>query len=882
MKQLTEFRLRRIISPMALVWVTVVVVVSLSGSIYVVEVRQNALIMHFRTMEAMLHQSQLDLAKGYLAVSMAGPPQAPFDRAEGLALLDQAASSLNRAWHAHSAFSRGTAVPTVDSGKQRTLLEIMQSVSRFRELLVRLPEGENARAVRTAAVAIAFFNLERQANGIQAEMQTELSAVLLDYDAVQIRIIWASVILLSIICIAVYAGDRSRKRAEHALAMSEERYRTLVEEASDGIFISDGEGRYTDVNPRACTMLGYSRDEILSMTVTDILPSTDVQVHPVRLDELRAGKVLLSERSLIRKDGSLLDVEISARMLPDGRMQGLTRDISARKQAEIALRASENKYRTIVSNIPGGLIHIFDRDFRYVFSTGEELERLGLSNEFLEGKSIHDILSPDMAALVDEQYQLVLRGETVRFEGAFGDDHFSITSGPLRDEAGEVVNILTLSVKITDRKRAEEALRKHAERLRSLHSIDQEILQAIETPEAIVQTALKHLRAMLQCSRASVGIFDVERKEVRVFVANVDGESIVETGTVLEEDMYGDLEILKTGKTEVVEDMSGVQSPPVVARLLRVEGIQSSINVPLLSAQGLYGALNIGWATVRRILPEEMEIVGEVARQVTIAFQQATLMQETKRYASELEQRVLVRTAELEDANRELEAFTYSVSHDLRAPLRAVDGFTRVLLEDYGSLLDTEGQRVCAVISDNARNMGRLIDDLLAFSRIGRAAMQSSLVDMAKLARGVYLEATTPEARERIDFTIGALPSAVGDPGLLRQVWVNLISNAIKFSSKRDRAAITISSLTTGEEVVYSIRDNGAGFDMKYADKLFGVFQRLHSAKEFEGTGVGLAIVQRIVHRHGGRVWAVGETGNGATFSFSIPTGQTPWKASTS
>ncbi|MBL0177132.1 MAG: GAF domain-containing protein [Ignavibacteria bacterium] len=397
-----------------------------------------------------------------------------------------------------------------------------------------------------------------------------------------------------------------------------------------------------------------------------------------------------------------------------------------------------------------------------------------------------------------------------------------------------------------------------------------------------MQKALKHLRAMLQCQRASVGIFDVERKEVRVFVANVDGESIVETGTVLAEDMYGDLEILKTGKTEVVEDMSGLQSPPVVARLLRVEGIQSSINVPLLSAHGLYGALNIGWDTVRRILPEEMEIVGEVARQVTIAFQQATLMQETKRYASELEQRVLVRTAELEDANRELEAFTYSVSHDLRAPLRAVDGFTRVLLEDYGSMLDVEGQRVCAIISTSARNMGRLIDDLLAFSRIGRAALQPSAFDMAAAIRGILLELISEEARERIEVAIGALPVAVGDSSLLRQVWVNLISNAIKFTSRRERASITISGLTTGEEVVYSIRDNGAGFDMKYADKLFGVFQRLHSAKEFEGTGVGLAIVQRIVHRHGGRVWAVGETGNGATFSFSIPTGLTPWTASTS
>jgi PAS domain S-box-containing protein len=236
----------------------------------------------------------------------------------------------------------------------------------------------------------------------------------------------------------------------------------------------------------------------------------------------------------------------------------------------------------------------------------------------------------------------------------------------------------------------------------------------------------------------------------------------------------------------------------------------------------------------------------------------------------ELEQRVKDRTAQLEAANKELEAFSYSVSHDLRAPLRAVDGFTNILLEKYGPGLDAEGKRICGVISESARDMGKLIDDLLAFSRIGRAAMQLSPVDMATMARSIFFEVTTPETRERIDFHVGPLPTAVGDPTLLRQVWMNLLSNAVKFSSKKDRAVIKVNAGQQGGNTVYSIQDNGAGFDMQYVDKLFGVFQRLHSTKEFEGTGVGLAIVQRIIVRHGGRVWAEGEVAKGTTIYFTI------------
>lgn len=236
----------------------------------------------------------------------------------------------------------------------------------------------------------------------------------------------------------------------------------------------------------------------------------------------------------------------------------------------------------------------------------------------------------------------------------------------------------------------------------------------------------------------------------------------------------------------------------------------------------------------------------------------------------ELEQKVIERTTQFEIVNKELEAFSYSVSHDLRAPLRAVNGYAKMLEEDYESLLDAEGKRLLSVIQKNARTMGTLIDDLLAFSRLGKTELNKSYIDMNDLA-GKILEELPKSIDHPAAIQIHQLHPAFADRSSINQVFVNLISNAIKYSSRTTKPVVEIKSYRKDNKIIYSVSDNGAGFDNKYVDKLFGVFQRLHSNEEFEGTGVGLALVKRIITKHGGEVWASGEVNKGATFSFSLP-----------
>ncbi|WBF06725.1 two-component sensor histidine kinase [Methanothermobacter thermautotrophicus] len=304
--------------------------------------------------------------------------------------------------------------------------------------------------------------------------------------------------------------------------------------------------------------------------------------------------------------------------------------------------------------------------------------------------------------------------------------------------------------------------------------------------------------------------------------------------------------------------------------------------IPQLSSRTLkWGVLVLAVFVALLILQPMTRAVGlnisdELFRLVLLllfTFMVALLIERIEKVRSlrELNLELKKQAEKLEDANKELEAFAYSVSHDLRVPLRAIDGFSRILVEDYEDKLDDEGVRILGIIRDNTRKMGQLIDDILLLSRAGRQEMNLAMLDMRELAESTYRELASQEEGRSIEFSVADLPPAMADRALMGQVMGNLLSNAIKFTRDRDPAVIEVGYMDGGDEHTYYVKDNGAGFDMKYASKLFGLFQRLHSQEEFEGTGVGLSIVQRIIKRHGGRVWGEGKVDGGATIYFTLP-----------
>lgn len=302
-------------------------------------------------------------------------------------------------------------------------------------------------------------------------------------------------------------------------------------------------------------------------------------------------------------------------------------------------------------------------------------------------------------------------------------------------------------------------------------------------------------------------------------------------------------------------------------------GVQSCWSQPILSGTNeMVGTFAIYHREPRTPEAVDLERIAYAARFANLAIENRRIRAEILEHKNHLEKLVEERTVALLHANEELEAFSYSVSHDLRAPLRAIAGFSNIMLEDYGDKLDEEGQKTLNTIVHNALRMGTLIDDMLAFSKLSRAEKVNTSLDMKAIFQNVYNELIRQEpAGHKVNFVLGELTPSFGDQAMITQVVTNFISNALKYSRNTPETTIVVTSKINDDSITYSVKDNGAGFDEKYKNKLFKIFSRLHNDKEFEGTGIGLSIVKKVIERHGGTVTAEGTLGEGATFSFSLP-----------
>lgn len=640
--------------------------------------------------------------------------------------------------------------------------------------------------------------------------------------------------------IAIQHDITGRKLAELELRNSEHELRSIVENLSEGVAVSDLTGRLLHFNRAALDMHGFASladclRQLPEFATTFLLARTDGAV--LTLDQWPLARILRGEKLQnlevvirhLQQDWTRI-FSYGGALVCDGsnrpQMAVVTiSDITQRKRAETELHQSREEFRELFDRAPIGY-HEVDAEGRIVRVNEAELKMLGYTQEELLGQSVWLISAEEevsrhsvLAKLRGEPRPLVFERRLRRKDGTDFPAH--IEDRLVRRKDGSIAGIRAGIIDLTGRKQAEAA----TARLAAIVSSSQDAIIGVDLAGTVTSW-----------NGGAESIFGLTAGEM----VGAPIQRLIPEDRKDEED-----QIMRRIRAGLGVDNFETIRKTKEGRLIDVSVTDS----PIRDADGrLVG-------------------VSKVVRDVT---ERKRAREEIRRLNLELEQRVVERTAQLEAANRELEAFSYTVSHDLRAPLRALDGFSQVVLEEYGSQLPGEGRRYLETIRFSAQRMGRLMDDLLQYARLSREELKARETDTAALVQSAIEELGAPWPDRQVELIPGALPVSRGDPVLLRQVWLNLLSNALKYTGKRERAVIEYGATRDGARTVFFVRDNGAGFDPRHADQLFGVFQRLHRTEDYAGTGVGLAIVDRIVRRHGGRVWAEAAVDRGATFFFTL------------
>ena len=683
-------------------------------------------------------------------------------------------------------------------------------------------------------------------------------------------------------------------RAEETLRESQDRLAGVVNSAMDAIITVDEAQRILLFNIAAEQMFRCLASEALGQPLDRFVPERFRAAHRDHIhrfglkDKTNRGMRPRGAISGLRTDGEEFPIETSiSHVMASGQKlyTVILRDVTERKQAEEALQASERRFRALVEN-SGMLINLINSKGVLIYVSPSATRVVGYTAEEMVGRPAVEFLHPDEIEDKQHPFSKMFRqpGITVKVERRVRHKDGSwrwvegYSTNLIDDPA---VRALVFNYRdITDRKRAEEALRESESNARSLLRLSKRLEQAQVYSEAL-DAALDEVKAVLGYQNVWTYLLSEDQQHLRLLTTTGEKSRVI-TDDFPTLTIKGDrflAEIIEGKDIVLVEDAR--TDPRTNKEFVAQLGNRTIVNVPILLMNrqlGAFGTGSFGDEDVRVPTSTQLDYLRALASHMAVTLDRIHLLarrrqaeEEIRKLNEELERRVVERTEQLEAANKELEAFSYSVSHDLRAPLRAVDGFSLVLLEDYNHRLDAEGQGHLRRVRAATRHMAQLIDDMLELSRVTRAEMRREKVQLDALARAIAANLQRAQPERQVELVVADGLDAQGDPRLLRVALENLLGNAWKFTGQLPQARVEFGMAEQNGQVTYFVRDNGAGFDMAYADKLFGAFQRLHSTAEFPGTGIGLATVQRVVHRHGGRVWAEGAVGRGATFYFTLP-----------